>query len=409
MKAPEQMTNEGRSSRARPTCVDLFAGAGGLAEGFRQAGWAVLAGADADPYAAETFRLNFPGAEFYEGPIGAGLSRRLLRDLGLERGELDCLIGGPPCQSFSYNNHHRSASDERARLFDHYLRIVSALRPKMLVMENVPGMLTIGDGAILAEIERRLGRLGYSCSIRVLFAEDFGVPQTRRRVFVIASAVTDAEGLFPAGSHGPSQKPSRKSNGYVHHWEPRSDRDYPEFVTVWDAIGDLPVLRNGGGRREAEYKKGPRTDFQERARRKSRRLFNHMSHTLTDGVLQRITEVPEGGNWRDIPRRMLPAGMKRARLSDHTKRYGRLRRRDMASTILTKCDPHWGAYVHPTQNRTISVREAARLQGFPDRFEFAGAYLSKQYEQVGNAVPPPMAAAVARKIKRALRRQAVKD
>jgi DNA (cytosine-5)-methyltransferase 1 len=110
--------------------------------------------------------------------------------------------------------------------------------------------------------------------------------------------------------------------------------------------------------------------------------------------LDRIRHVPEGGNWRNIPHRLLPAGMQRAEAGDHTKRYGRLSRDGLASTILTKCDPHWGAYIHPTQDRTISVREAARLQGFPDRFEFAGDCLSYHYLQVGNAVPVPVAKAI---------------
>lgn len=385
------------------TCIDLFAGAGGLAEGFRQAGWEVLAAADADPFASATFKLNFPRARFYEQRISKGLGMRMLRDLDLSPGELGCLIGGPPCQSFSYNNHHRSASDERARLFEHYLRIVAALRPRTLVMENVPGMLTIGDGAVLQRIRLRLGRLGYSCAVRIFYAEDFGVPQARRRVFIIASSIGDAVKLIPSGTHGPCEKPSPKSNAFTHHWEPSGDRECPDFVDVWDAIGDLPLIRNGGGEERSQYTKPPRTGYQAAARRGRRVLWNHASHSLTDKVLRRISSVPEGGNWRDIPRNRLPAGMKRARKSDHTNRYGRLSRNDIAATILTKCDPHWGAYVHPTQNRTISVREAARLQGFPDRFRFAGTLLSKQYEQVGNAVPPPMAKAVARKLKRVLR------
>lgn len=115
--------------------------------------------------------------------------------------------------------------------------------------------------------------------------------------------------------------------------------------------------------------------------------------------LERIRHVPEGGNWRDIPRELLPAGMQRARLKDHTKRYGRLARKGLASTILTKCDPHWGAYIHPTQDRTISVREAARLQGLSDSFQFAGEHLSKQYIQVGNAVPMPVAKAIAESVR----------
>src|SRR5207302_7603366 len=124
--------------------------------------------------------------------------------------------------------------------------------------------------------------------------------------------------------------------------------------------------------------------------RRVRVVHNHVCHDLTGPLLTRMRHVPEGGNWRDIPRRLLPAGMLRARKSCHTKRYGRLARNGLASTLLTKCDPHWGAYIHPTQNRTISVREAARLQGFPDRFQFEGAFIYKQYAQVGNAVPVPV-------------------
>lgn len=156
-------------------------------------------------------------------------------------------------------------------------------------------------------------------------------------------------------------------------------------------------MRSGGGSQLAPALKGTaKSAFQIEARRGAKALHNHVCHALTDAMLKRIEHVPEGGNWRDIPRDLLPAGMRRARLSDHTKRYGRLARKGLASTILTKCDPHWGAYIHPTQNRTISVREAARLQGFPDTFVFAGEHLSKQYAQVGNAVPVPIAREIAK-------------
>ena len=122
-------------------------------------------------------------------------------------------------------------------------------------------------------------------------------------------------------------------------------------------------------------------------------------------MLRRIETVPEGGNWRDIPRDLLPNGMLRARLSDHTKRYGRLDRAALCCTVLTKCDPHWGSYVHPEQHRVVSVREAARLQSFPDHYKFFG-HKYEQYEQVGNAVPPLMAAALGRAVRRHVRERA---
>jgi DNA (cytosine-5)-methyltransferase 1 len=377
------------------TCVDLFSGAGGLAVGFREAGWCVLAGNDSDPDAGATFRMNFPEATFYEGSISALTHTALLKECGLKAGELDCLIGGPPCQSFSFNNHQRSAKDARARLFRDYLRLVARLRPKTLVMENVPGILTIGDRSVIDEIASKLASLAYDCAVTVLSAEEFGAPQIRRRVFIVASRIGAASALLPLPTH---QSAALRRHSGMAHKEPSATpkpAKKKKVITVKDAIGDLPILRNGGGSHSVPKPKGSATSaYQRTARRGRKGLANHICHTLTERTLIRISHVPEGGNWRDIPRRLLPAGMKRAHLKDHTKRYGRLSRKGLASTILTKCDPHWGAYIHPTQNRTISVREAARLQGFPDRFVFAGEGLSAQYTQVGNAVPVPIARAI---------------
>lgn len=386
-----------------PTCIDLFAGAGGLAEGFRAAGWRVLSGNDLDKRAGETFRHNFPEASFFEGPIGALDIGELRRDAGIRKWQLDCLIGGPPCQSFSYNNHQRTATDDRAKLFRAYLKIVDALRPKTLVMENVPGMLTIGDGKVVKEISAALKKLGYTSEARILYAEDFGVPQQRRRVFIVATRINGKRPLFPIGTHGPSLKPSEKTNPFIHRWTPTKRAPVSPITSVWDAIGDMPLIRSGDDTRNpSRYRRSAETEFQRQMRGRKRRLQNHEVHQVGDLMLRRMLHIPEGGNWRDIPRRLLPAGMKRAELTSHTTRYGRLRRRSQSCTILTKCDPHWGSYIHPTQQRTISVREAARLQSFPDKFKFLGP-ISEQYVQVGNAVPPLVAAAIARSLRRHLK------
>jgi DNA (cytosine-5)-methyltransferase 1 len=392
-----------------PTCIDLFSGAGGLAEGFRQAGWSILSGNDSDREAGETFRLNFPEASFFEGSISGLEPKELLKDAGLKAGELDCLIGGPPCQSFSYNNHQRSASNARARLFRDYLRIVKGLKPRAILMENVPGMLTIGNGRIIEEIKTALAELGYECEVRILYAEDFGVPQARRRAFIVGRSDGAATELFPDGKHGPSSKPEPNSNPFVHHWKPKQGTRAKRLVTVGNALGDLPIIRNGGGQPELPGAKlnPATTEFQRNSRVNADAVYNHQCHALTDPMLTRIKHVPEGGNWRDIPRRLLTAGMRRAKKNCHTKRYGRLDRDDLASTVLTKCDPHWGAYIHPTQTRTISVREAARLQGFPDRFRFSGS-LGSQYTQVGNAVPVAIGLAFGKKIESELSDNAVK-
>jgi len=387
-----------QSSALAYTCIDLFAGAGGLAEGFRQAGFSVLSGTDLDSTAGATFRHNFPGASFFECPISHLTGTELLLDADLQPGDLDCLIGGPPCQSFSYNNHQRSRRKARAHLFRDYLRIVETLEPKCLVMENVPGILTVGGGAVVDEIHEALDELGYECEARILFSEDFGVPQQRRRVFFVATRLGWEDRLFPRGSHGPAPKPSEQANSYVHRWTRRPGQPYRRPPSVWAAIGDLPPLGNGEGEDLARYAHVPRTEYQRLMRGDQEELFNHVAPSLGTSMLARIRHVPEGGNWRAIPRNLLPAGMRRARKSDHTKRYGRLSKRGLCCTILTKLDPHWGSYVHPEDDRAISVRESARLQSFTDRFRFLG-YPSQQAEQVGNAVPPLMAAAMARAVR----------
>ena len=245
VKKPNRHTTR-RKYEGAPTCIELFSGAGGLAEGFRQAGWEILAAADNDQSAVQTFRLNFPGTVVYERDVSNLAPAQLLKETGLSRGALDCLIGAPPCQSFSYNNHARSAS-KGARLVKRYLHIVELLKPKTLVMENVPGMLTIGDGRVVADIQKKLGKLGYGLGIRILYAEDFGVPQERRRVFFVATRLGWEESLFPNGTHGPAKKPSESANAYIHRWQPSKRKLVRPLITVWEAISDLPRVPNGGG------------------------------------------------------------------------------------------------------------------------------------------------------------------
>lgn len=359
-----------------PTAIDLFCGAGGLSEGFRQAGFRVLAGNDIDPYAAETFSATHREALFLPGPIEAIKASQLLKAAGIAKGELDCLLGGPPCQGYSVYNHQRGMHDERSHLFREYLRIVDGLRPRWVVMENVTGITSIANGMVVKAILANLRALDYVVEPFVVRAEEYGVPQERRRVLFIGNRV----GLpIPAleTTHGRGLRP---------------------FTSVWDAIGDLPKLGNGEGVPDgACYRTEPKCDYQREMRKSSVGVLNHSAPKLSAINLARMEHIPEGGSWRDIPIHLLPKGMKKAKRSDHTKRYGRLERKGLASTILTKCDLHWGAYIHPEQDRSLTVREAARLQSFPDWFEFKGPR-TEQYIQVGNAVPPVLGRHVAREI-----------
>ena len=360
----------------RRTAIDLFCGAGGLSEGFRQAGFSVLAGNDIDSHATRTFAASHADAELLSGPIEDISARDFLDSSGLAKGELHCLIGGPPCQAFSVYNHRRGMHDERSGLFYEYLRIVDGLMPEWVVMENVTGITSVGGGRAVEEILSGLVERGYRVEAQILRAEEYGVPQERRRIFFLGNRL----GLpisWPEPTHGPGLLP---------------------FVTVWDAIGDLPPLDNGedpGG--PLPYPLLPVTSYQAMLRGNTMEVNNHAAPRLAPVNLRRMKHIPEGGSWRDIPFDLLPAGMQRARRCDHTKRYGRLRKKGMSSTILTKCDLHWGAFIHPEQDRVLTVREAARLQSFPDRFAFAGPRTG-QYVQVGNAVPPLLGRRVAEAI-----------
>ena len=174
------------------------------------------------------------------------------------------------------------------------------------------------------------------------------------------------------------------------------------FTTLKDAIGDLPVLKNGErGEKIKEYAVDPTCEYQKKLRTGSMGVMNHEAPKLSSVNMDRLRFIRPGGNWTDIPIRLLPEGMKRARRTDHTKRYGRANWDELASTVLTKCDPHWGAFFHPDQDRAFTVREAARIQSFPDHYIFIGSQ-AEQYAEVGNAVPPMLAAAVGNSLRAVL-------
>lgn len=325
----------------------------------------------------------------------------------LKKGELDLVAGGPPCQGFSINAPIRSQGDQRNHLFWHFLDFVEEFRPKTVLIENVPGMVSFESGETVRSIQQSLKNLGYNVTVRILFAANFGVPQMRwRTIFLATRENFGAKALFPIPTH---TAPARAnfttsfdgdslilSEEYI---SANAERDY---VSVWEAISDLPKIPNGGGSYLMDYSTPPKTQYQRMLRGRRKKLYNHQCSKLGPTNLERLPFIPPGGSWRDIPFDLLPTGMKRARRSDHTKRYGRLDPNGLASTILTKCDPHWGTYIHPKQDRVLSIREAARLQSFPDHVRFFGS-MTEQYEQVGNAVPPVFARAIGEQIHRSLK------
>ncbi len=378
------------------TMIDLFAGAGGLSEGLSEAGFhGLFASEIVDTYAA-TYKRNHPSTQVLTADIRDVCAEDILKDLGLKRGELDLIAGGPPCQGFSINAPVRSVLDERNHLFKEYLRFVDTFAPRAILIENVPGLVSFEHGATLHAILDALAGLGYGADVRILGAAYYGVPQMRWRTIILGLRGKQLPaGAFPEPAYHAPIKPNFTSTFDGQQLIKMPDETATiHFTTVEEAIGDLPPLKAGErGSLIKEYAKAPTCDYQKRARTGSSGVYNHEAPRLSKANLERLRFIKPGGNWTDIPDELLPKGMQHARKTDHTKRYGRVMPDGLASTILTKCDPHWGAYFHYSQERSFTVREAARIQSFPDHYIFKGS-LSEQFAQVGNAVPPLLAESV---------------
>ena len=381
--------------------IDLFSGAGGLSEGLSESGFHSLFATEIVSEYAKTYSINHKDALVKTADIRSLNADEIRNELGLERGELDLIAGGPPCQGFSINAPVRSILDERNHLFKEYLRFVDAFAPRAILIENVPGLVSFEHGATLHAILDALAELGYGADVRILGAAYYGVPQMRWRTFILGLRGKNLPShAFPEPiCHAPI-RPNFTTifNGHSLVKE-TSPENSAKFVTVKEAIGDLPSLKCGEqGEEIKEYACEPFSDYQRRARIGSIGVVNHEAPLLSKINLQRLQFIKPGGNWTDIPFDLLPKGMQRAKQGDHTKRYGRVEADGLASTILTKCDPHWGAFIHYDQDRSFTVREAARIQSFPDHFIFTGTQ-GQQFAQVGNAVPPLLAESVGSAIK----------
>jgi DNA (cytosine-5)-methyltransferase 1 len=377
--------------------VDLFCGAGGITEGFRQAGYRCLYANDRMKEAIETFSLNHPSSLSESLDIEQVDPAQVRKRLGLQKGELDVLVGGPPCQGFSINAPERFLSDPRNKLFKDYIRFLEELAPKTFLFENVPGLLSLGDGRVFRQILSEFSAQGYHVTAKILFAAHYGVPQERWRLVLLGSRMSPVD--VPEPTHYATGRANFRGGGTLTFQLDENDREQLlPAVTVGEAIGDLPRLEIGEGAETVGYTVEAHSDYARQMRNPLGVTFNHFAGKLSKQNIERMKYVKPGRSWRDIPHHLLPKGMQRARKSDHTKRYGRLREDGLAGTVMTKCDPHWGSVFLPDQERSLTVREAARFQSFPDTYRFLGPRVS-QYEQVGNAVPVLMAKAIALEIR----------
>lgn len=379
-----------------PAAIDLFCGAGGASLGLVQAGCDLRLAADADPVFGLTHEANLPG-EFLATDLRAAEAEKVMNAADIGPGELDIMFAGPPCQGFSIIG-SRVVWDARNNLYREVLRLAAALRPRCVVIENVPGLLTLAGGAYLHEILEGLTGVGYEAACAELLAAQYGAPQMRWRLIIIGwrSDLGIPAGYgFPAPSAGSGQVGDLVSNRTI----PAGQLE--GFTTTADAISDLPPVE--AGEEETRYVGPPVGAYQEAMRADlNEELANHYAARLSAANLARLALIKPGQDWRDLPREMLPPGMQRALRKDHTRRYRRMTWDGIPRAVITRFrDPKSGEYIHPEQDRTITIREAARLQGFPDRFVFHGDR-SSQYDQVGNAVPVQLAQAIAAEVRRCL-------
>jgi DNA (cytosine-5)-methyltransferase 1 len=316
-------------------------------------------------------------------------------------GEVELIAGGPPCQGFSGYNRFRSPRDPRNSLLDVFLDFVLILQPQYVLIENVPGMLSMDSGKVVRGLLASMQEIGYDTRLGILQAGHYGLPQNRWRVFIWGAK----HGLPPEFPEPTHQFPRTTIFGGK---EFRSAVIKPlvtgaslfgsllPTVTVGDAIRDLPVIPNGGGEDQADYQAGSSSEYQQCLRGTQSVLFDHRTICLGKVQLQRCQAVPKlpGAGWLDLPQHLKPKNLLRHGDKRYDNRFGRLHWAGTFNTILSAAHPYWGAVFHPEQDRVISVRESARAQGFPDSVRFMGP-MTARYEQVGNAVPPPLAAAIA--------------
>jgi DNA (cytosine-5)-methyltransferase 1 len=378
--------------------VDLFAGAGGLSLGFQQAGYRVALGVDSLQAATRTYEANLAGAKALCCDVRKLSGKDILTLVG---GEVHALIGGPSCQGFSTSGglsreRGRDLFDPRNSLFTDYMRLVRELRPAWVLFENVPGMLLYHHGAVASTIITDFLEIGYEVAPIILLAADYGVPQLRRRLFFIGNR-TSQPIFAPAATHGSSTLWRNYALPFAHlsRVGHTTTGDTEPHVTFDSACDDLPALAEAEAIDGVPYPREPSSAFQREMRQNSSSLRQHMAFRLSANDRLAARLLKPGENWRSLSPETLPRRFRSIRPYDATTMLRRLTGDRPAYTITTKFnEATTGAFIHPRDNRTLSVREAARLQSFPDEFLFLGSDSEIRF-QVGNAVPPMLGRALA--------------
>ena len=348
--------------------LDLFCGIGGLTSGLEAAGLKCVLGVDLWPEAGKTFEHNHKNAPFLCADLTKISPENLLKSAGLNFASVDVIVGGPPCQGFSTIG-KRLQKDPRNTLWKHYLEIVDHVRPAYVLIENVEGMNVMAGGAVRDGIIKAFADIGYEMTARVLLSADYGVPQLRKRIVFMGWLPSLTKPLEPIPTHTKS-----------------------DYVTVRDAIFDLPQLESG--QKKETYVDLPFSEYQRELRGAMDRLYNHEAANHPQHLVELLSHIPDGGNRKSIPDKLQPK-------SGFHNSYARLASDKPAIAVTSNMrKPSSARSTHPLQNRGLTVREGMRLQTFPDAFVVLGSR-SSQYLQVGNAVPPRLARALGFAIKKA--------
>jgi DNA (cytosine-5)-methyltransferase 1 len=376
---------------AERVLFDLFCGTGGFSSGFESGGhgFSTRFGIDVLPIAVETFNRNHKNALGLAGDIRKARRSEIAERLGVKRGDVDVIIGGPPCQGFSSIRPFRSTNDDDPRnsLFEEYASFVNFFRPRVFVIENVVGLATHKDGDTIQAMEECFHELGYDCEWRILNAAHYGVPQKRERLIMIG-VERGGKISFPQPTHqSVSPTIGYKDRSKVHIPAQRDlwtqELSFQPAISVMDAIGDLPVVDPGD--EVAKYDKPPKNAYQRERRRNVKKLSLHSATNHTKKMMEIVRH--SGKNIDSIPKHLITSGFSSS--------YSRLDADDPAVTITVNfVHPSSNRCIHPIQHRALTPREGARLQSFDDSFEFAGNR-TQIVKQIGNAVPPLLGRAIA--------------
>lgn len=359
--------------------VDLFSGAGGLSEGLKNAGFDVRLAVDSDYYSCLVYGENHRVPPICKDIQEIKRFEYLLKAVDLKKREVDLIAGGPPCQGFSIANKiTRSEDNEKNKLVMEFVRIVKEIHPPAFIMENVTGLMSISEGSFINEVISDFEDAGYTLSKEALNAADYGVPQMRNRIFIVG--MQHGRYVFPMPSHGPKSKNKKP------------------IVSVRNAIlGDLPELNGSAGERMSAYSAPPQNKFQKHLRLGCTRIYDHIVTKNNETVKRRISAIPPGASLCDL----IESGELAEDLIitvDHKSVYRRLSS-DLPSVTIGNFRK--AMLIHPAENRLLSLREAARLQSFPDKYRFSRG-ISHMQQLIGNSVPPLLSKKVALPLKRKL-------